>query len=491
MTRQQQAQVKRIRELLPHRQRNRQAEIHCLGVPSQSMATLTTSLDSAAKQRLLTWPRRRRSIIPLFPFLRPKFALTRWVSRNMPAPFRAQLGKLLAHGKKRTAFLPTELPYPTSWRRPPLLAAGCNPERLKKLASELGFPFNQSLWPVFWLFPKKPTKVGLLACLTGSTGVQLASLKDLARRWVAPLGLVLPAEPDDTGFAATVSRHTGYPLGPSLTTLSLGFCKKRPCQAPALDAEFAQLFPKVSILMVTHNEPKFTELCLQSLELYTNYPNWELVAVDNGSKPETVRLLQRWAERLPNMRLLLNPENRGFPAACNQGAKLAFGEIFCLLNNDTVVTPGWLSALVDELLRDPKVGLVGPVSNGVSNEAQVRVPEEALQALSYWGIRRCQKFFRQSRSLHMLAFYCVATWRKVWEQLGGLDEAFGIGLFEDDDFSLRIRRAGYRLRCRLDAYVHHLQSSSFAKLSDTRYVQIYENNRKLFLSKRRGMRNSL
>lgn len=329
-----------------------------------------------------------------------------------------------------------------------------------------------------------------LVSLHSSKEVPLASLRGLARAWAAPLGLVLPAEPDDTTFAATVAKRTGYPLGPSLSSLLVALGEEKRCQAAALDAELDQLFPKVSILVVTHNQPVLTENCLQSLVLCTDYPNWEVVVVDNGSEPETVRLLQEWAARLPNMRLLLNPTNRGFPAACNQGAELACGEIFCFLNNDTVVTPGWLSALVDELLTDPKVGLVGPVSAGVHNEAQVKVPDRALPALSHWGINRCQQFFRQSRSLPMLAFFCVATWRNIWMELSGLDEAFGIGLFEDDDFSLRIRRAGYRLRCRLDAYVHHFQSSSFAKLSDTQYLQIYEHNRKLFLEKKRGMRKS-
>lgn len=380
-----------------------------------------------------------------------------------------------------------ELPYPAPWRRPPLLVAVGNPESLKRLLPEFGWQFSQSLWPIFWCLPQTSTKVGVLASWNNSMAVQLTSLHGLARDWAAPLGLVLPAESEDKTFAATVSRCTGYPLGPALPAL-FSSLERDDHQHAGVDSKLDQLFPKVSILVVTHNQPERTEICLQSLKLHTDYPNWELVAVDNGSDAETVRLLRWWADRLPNMRLLLNPENRGFPAACNQGAELARGEIFCLLNNDTVVTPGWLSALVDELLGDPKVGLVGPVSNGVSNEAQVRLPAQALQALSYWGIHRCQRFFRQSRSLPMLAFYCVAIWRKVWEQLGGLDEAFGIGLFEDDDFSLRIRRAGYRLRCRLDAYVHHFQSATFATLSDTRYLRIYENNRKLFLLRQRDMR---
>lgn len=458
------------------------------GVPFAPVAVASMFPDGTTRVTGLALFRRQRPLRCRLPWFRPRFVFSRWASRNVPAPLRARVGRFLGHGKKTLPSPPLELPHPVPWRRPPLFVAVRDQEKRKRLLPELSHLFSQSLWPVFWLLPQPSTKVGSLVSLHSSRGVQLRSLRGLAPAWAAPLGLVLPAEPDDTTSAATVAKHTGYPLGPSLSSLFLALGEEKRCQPAALDAELDQLFPKVSILVVTHNQPVLTEICLQSLVLCTDYPNWEVVVVDNGSDPETVRLLQEWAARLPNMRLHLNPTNRGFPAACNQGVELARGEIFCFLNNDTVVTPGWLSALVDELLTDPKVGLVGPVSAGVQNEAQVKVPDRALQALTLWAINRCQQFFRQSRPLSMLAFFCVATWRNIWMELSGLDEAFGVGLFEDDDFSLRIRRAGYRLRCRLDAYVHHFQSSSFAKLSDTRYLQIYEHNRKLFLEKKRGMR---
>lgn len=248
-------------------------------------------------------------------------------------------------------------------------------------------------------------------------------------------------------------------------------------------------FPRVSVLLTVYNQKRLTEMCLKSLYAFTTYPNWEIVAVDNASHDGADLLLESWAQEKPNFRLIKNTSNLGFPAACNQAARAASGEILCVLNNDTVVTPGWLSALVDELLRHPNVGLVGPVSNGVANEARVRAPFGAPEELPLWAMARQRRYFRQARKMGTLALFCAATWRQVWEEVGGLDEDFRVGLFEDDDFSARVRERGFQLRCRLDSYVHHFQGSSFGEMQSHDYLELYEHNRKLFWAKLRQRRS--
>ncbi len=98
--------------------------------------------------------------------------------------------------------------------------------------------------------------------------------------------------------------------------------------------------------------------------------DFELIVVDNGSSDGTRAYLAELAERDARVRVLLNGRNMGFAPACNQGLGLALGEHLVLLNNDTMVAPGWLSGLLPHL-RKPGVGLVGPVTNRIGNEAEV------------------------------------------------------------------------------------------------------------------------
>ncbi len=254
-------------------------------------------------------------------------------------------------------------------------------------------------------------------------------------------------------------------------------------RADALERELVDTFPLVSILVVAHGQREFTELCLDSITAYTEYPNYEVVVVDNASPDDTGEWLEDRAARDPRLTVIRNSTNLGFPAACNQAATRARGEIFCLLNNDTVVTRGWLGALVAALERDPEVGIVGPSSNGVANEARVRPECSSLEELPDWAERRRRQLFGRQFSIPMVALCCAVIRRDLWESLGGLDEAFGPGLFEDDDLAHRVRDAGFDVRCLRDAYVHHWQGVTFGAMPSEEHQEIYERNRRLLADK--------
>ncbi|HYB53840.1 MAG TPA: glycosyltransferase, partial [Thermoanaerobaculia bacterium] len=113
-------------------------------------------------------------------------------------------------------------------------------------------------------------------------------------------------------------------------------------RAEDLDGWIRELYPTVSILLVTYNGIALTRLCLESLDRRTDWPALEIVAVDNGSRDGTPAwLAEEEARRGPALRLVAFPENRGFAPAVNAAAGAAHGEFLCLLNNDTVVTRGW------------------------------------------------------------------------------------------------------------------------------------------------------
>ncbi len=243
------------------------------------------------------------------------------------------------------------------------------------------------------------------------------------------------------------------------------------------------LYEKVSIVLVTYNNLNLTIQCVNSILRNTTWPNYQLIVVDNGSEDGTGDYLERLRQAVPTAKVILNPDNRGFSAANNQGLREADGDILLLLNNDTVVPDGWLDPLVRHL-RNPSIGMVGPVTNAVGNEAKIEVSYTDIQQMQDFADRYTEARKGRSFDISMLAMFCVAFRRGILEEVGYLDEAFGIGMFEDDDYSRRVQAAGYRTVCAEDAFIHHYGQASFRKLiASGEYQVLWDKNQAYFESK--------
>jgi glycosyltransferase involved in cell wall biosynthesis/2-polyprenyl-3-methyl-5-hydroxy-6-metoxy-1,4-benzoquinol methylase len=251
----------------------------------------------------------------------------------------------------------------------------------------------------------------------------------------------------------------------------------------ALESAIDAIEPRVSIIIVTFNNRELNELCLASVLGDTDWPDLEVIVVDNASKDETPAFLRELASREPRVRLILNHDNRGFSAANNQGAAIARGRYFCFLNNDTVVHGAWLRTLVAHLRRNARAGLVGPVTNAIANEAKIPVGYEDLAGMPAWADAHCAAHRGELVDIAMLAFFCVALPRSVWQRIGPLDERFGTGMFEDDDYNRRVRAAGLDVLLARDSFVHHWQMASFKLLGDEEYLRIYRENQAKYASK--------
>lgn len=254
-------------------------------------------------------------------------------------------------------------------------------------------------------------------------------------------------------------------------------------RANAIDAAIGSLAPQVSVIVVTFNNRDLNELCLTSLFNDTDYPDFEVVVVDNASIDGTPDLLREFAAREPRLRIVLNADNRGFAAANNQGAAIARGRYLCFLNNDTVVHGAWLRTLVSHLRRHARLGLVGPVTNAIGNEAQIPVGYQDLAGMPAWADAHCEAHRGPPVDIAMLAFFCVALPRWVWHIVGPMDERFGTGMFEDDDYNRRVRTAGFDVGLARDAFVHHWQKASFRLLGEDEYLRIYRENKSRYAAK--------
>jgi GT2 family glycosyltransferase/predicted Zn-dependent protease len=232
-----------------------------------------------------------------------------------------------------------------------------------------------------------------------------------------------------------------------------------------------------SITVLCCNELDYTKRCLDSVLRHTRRP-YELVLVDNASADGTPEFLAEVRARpgAERVAVLRNEKNVGFPAGCNQGLAEARGRYVVFLNNDTVVTEGWLEGLIAWALHDwPQVGLVGAVTNYASPPQQVPVDYPSLDGLGAFAARRRREFAGQALEYERLSGFCLLARREVLEQVGPFDERFGLGFFDDDDLGLRVRKAGLKLLIAQDVFVHHFGSRTFTGLGVDCQAQLREN----------------
>jgi GT2 family glycosyltransferase/glycosyltransferase involved in cell wall biosynthesis len=239
----------------------------------------------------------------------------------------------------------------------------------------------------------------------------------------------------------------------------------------ALDASF----PLVSVVILAYNNWDYTKACIFSIRSWSDYPNLEIIVVDNAStdgSPGKLRELEPQDERV---RVILHDANLGVAGGYNAGLRAARGEYVVLLNNDTFVTRGWVRDLIRPMQLDPRVGMVGPLTNSIGNEQKISIAYADMQEMQRAARRRTRWQLRRTFEIQTLAFFCVAIRRGVIEEIGLLDEVYGIGYFEDDDYCRRASQANYKLVVADDVFVHHYHSVSFGALGEKAAEQMARN----------------
>ncbi|MGM0951069.1 MAG: glycosyltransferase [Bacillota bacterium] len=236
---------------------------------------------------------------------------------------------------------------------------------------------------------------------------------------------------------------------------------------------------KTSIIVLTYNQLALTKQCLESIWKHTNNDCIEVIVVDNGSHDGT----RDYLKQISSIKTIFNKTNKGFAKACNQGFRAASDDNILFLNNDTVVTSEWLGPMIKLLYQDDKIGMVGPVSNYVSGPQQVPVDYTNVEGIEDFSRLHCLQQRGKSYAVLRLVGFCLLVKKKVLDEVGGFDERFEGGSFEDDDLSLRVLQAGYQLKIALDSFVHHHGHATFTGNPDLSISQLYEENRHRFIDK--------
>jgi GT2 family glycosyltransferase len=236
--------------------------------------------------------------------------------------------------------------------------------------------------------------------------------------------------------------------------------------------------PTASIVIPVHNRATITQQCLDALLAEPEDEiDRQLVVVDDGSTDMTPSLLDTYRDRVLVIR---NETALGFAGACNAGVAAADGEFLVLLNNDTVPTSGWLSALVNYAVQHPAAAVVGAkllFPNDTVQHAGVVIGLNSLPHHIYAGFPADHPATSVSRRFQIVTAACTLFRRGPWQELGGLDMAFRNG-WEDVDYCLRAGEAGHEIHYCAESIVYHLESATRSLVSD-----IERANQELFVSR--------
>ena len=201
---------------------------------------------------------------------------------------------------------------------------------------------------------------------------------------------------------------------------------------------------EVSIIIPVFNQLEYTHACLASLQTVEEQMRFEVIIVDDCSTDRTAEVLPQ----LHGITYLRNERNSGFVTSCNCGAEKARGKYLVLLNNDTLVKPGWLTALLDTFIEELDAGIVGSkllYPDGRLQEAGGIIWRDA----SGWNYGKFDDPEKPEYNYLREVDYCSAAAlmvpKALFESVGGFDSRYAPGYYEDTDLAFKVRRAGYKV----------------------------------------------
>lgn len=211
------------------------------------------------------------------------------------------------------------------------------------------------------------------------------------------------------------------------------------------------------IIMVVWNNRDLTEQCVNSIFSSEITCQYRLILVDNASGQAAREYLDRLKVLFSDKIIIIrNKENLGYPKAVNQGIKSSSADYVCVINNDTLVFDGWLDEMMRVAESSKDVGIVNPANNFGKKRPWNKTYEQHAREMTAGR----QGQYAETASP---AGFCYLIKREVIDKIGLWDEQFSPGYFEDTEYALRAKQAGYKSVFAKGAFVFHLEHASFKK----------------------------
>ena len=239
-------------------------------------------------------------------------------------------------------------------------------------------------------------------------------------------------------------------------------------------------WPLVSVIILNYNGRNLLDECLKSV-LNANYPNLEIILVDNASTDGSIEIIEERYKNVPFLRIIKNASNFGFAAGNNIGVSYAKGKYIVFLNNDTVVEPNWLTELVSVMENDVKIGAAQSKLLSLTDKKSI---DSAGDFIDYYGfsIRRGgwgekdEGQYDRIEEIFSARGAALIVRSKVLAEIGAFDPDFFLG-YEDIDLCWRIRLNGYKIVLVPNSRVYHIGSatatSSFLNVFHTEKNRLY------------------
>jgi len=246
-----------------------------------------------------------------------------------------------------------------------------------------------------------------------------------------------------------------------------------------------QGWPLVSVITVNYNHADVTCDMLESLFRIT-YPNLEVIVIDNGSPDDDPSVIP---QRFPQIAYIETGENLGFAGANNLGICRSKGKYILLINNDTIVTPGFLEPLVAKMESDQKIGAVSPkikfhyLENTIQYAGMTPINSYTVRSKAYGHMEKDEGQHDHDRISAYAHGAAMMVSREVVRKVGLMSLAFFL-YYEELDWGFRIRKVGYTIWYVHDSVIYHLESVATGKQSP---FKTYYLNRSRLLYMRRNV----
>ncbi len=240
---------------------------------------------------------------------------------------------------------------------------------------------------------------------------------------------------------------------------------------------------QISIVVPVFNNLAYTKAFVASVK-ETVKLDYELILVDDISSDGTDNYLRELSARDNKVKIIFNDLKLGFPGSVNQGIKVSNGHTILIANNDIILNKGSIHRMFDLLNSNQEFGIVAPISNAVMGpQLDLEAKYNDLYEMRDYAVAVLKAQANKINIFPRVTFLCVLIKREVINKLGGLDERFAPGNFEDDDYCLRTQMEGYKTVIAQDVFIHHFGSKSFKADGDEKYNALIKTNFKKFVDK--------